>query len=278
VVLAIASLSLLRGTSLGLLAGLPLMANQLFLLHLASQFSDVPLALYYLGALLAVFLSDETGRSRGPVLALAGYFVSLAAWCKDEGLVFALVFLACFAAFEWRAGGWRRLPGRLGWTLAGALPGLLVVAGFKLLLAPQANPMMAQNPAQAVVRLLAPERWWNLVQGLFLEAGEMGHGLYHPLLILAVLAAALGLNASHRRRSSAAFGGVTLAVVLAAYCAALLVNPTLLGVPRATPLSRMYSQLWPSFVVIAFLPLRAPEEMAPAATPGAKKGKKKRKG
>jgi hypothetical protein len=38
----------------------------------------------------------------------------------------------------------------------------------------------------------------------------------------------------------------------------------------------MYTQLWPSFVVVALLPLRALEEMAPAAPEPARKRKKKR--
>ncbi len=275
VALAIASLALLRGTSLALLAGIVLLANRPFLDQFASQYSDIPLALYYLGTLLAVFLSEAPAGFRGPVLALAGLFASLAAWTKDEGVVFAAVFLISFTAFEWWTGRWRRLLQRLPWLLGGALPGLLVVVGFKLFLVPRVNPMVAQSPAHATARMLMGGRWWNLIRGLIDTTYDMGAGMSHPLLILAVLALALGVSLPVRLRGSLTFGAVILAAVLAGYCAALIVNPTLLQTPYATPLPRMYSQLWPSFVLLAFLPLRALEEMAPAPPEAGGKSKAK---
>ncbi|MFB3776640.1 MAG: hypothetical protein ACE141_03485 [Bryobacteraceae bacterium] len=275
--LVIASLALLRGTSLGLLAGLVLVSDRTFLRDLSMQYSDVPLACYYLGTLLLVFLSEREDKLRGPVLALSGCFMSLAAWTKDEGIVFAVIFTGCLAAYEWWDGKWGTVFRHLPWFFGGALPGLLVVAGFKLFLVPKVNPMIDQSPAEATVRLLTWKRWWNLLQGMGHSAASMGDGIIHPFLVLAILAVALGisLSTSHRRRF--VMGAATLCMVLAGYCGALLVNRTLLGSPRSHPLPRMYTQLWPSLVVVALLPLRALEETVRAEPEPVAKRKKNRR-
>jgi len=107
--LLVASLALLRGPSLGLLAGLVALANTSFLRHCVSQYADVPLAFYYLATLVAIFLGSAAETQRRSVLALAGFFASLAAWTKDEGILFAVVVLGCYVVVEWWAGGWKSL-------------------------------------------------------------------------------------------------------------------------------------------------------------------------
>ena len=279
--LLVASLALLRGPSLGLLAGMVALANTAFLSHCVSQYADVPLAFYYLATLVAVFLGTVGESQRRPLLALAGFFVSLAAWTKDEGILFAAVVLGCYVVVEWWAGGWRSLLRGFPWLLGGALPGLLAVAGFKLFLAPAANPMLTQRTADASARVLAAQRWVTLIRALFSEAWDLGRGLLHPLVILTIIVLALGFRFVPRHRRPVLFGALALATVFAGYCAVCVLNPTLLRTRRDTPLERMYSQLWPSFVFLVFMVLRALEEIAPPAvqqvddTPARRRGKKR---
>jgi hypothetical protein len=215
------------------------------------------------------------------VLALAGFFVSLAAWTKDEGILFALVVLGCFALVEWWASGWKSLLRSFSWLLGGALPGLLVVAGFKLFLVPAANPLLTQKAAAAGARVLTAHRWVVLVQAVFMEAVELGRGLLHPLVILAIIVLALGFRFVPRHRKALLFGALTLATVFAGYCMVCVLNPTLLRNRHSTPFERMYSQLWPSFVFLAFIVLRSLEEIAlprvqqAAGAPGRKRRKKR---
>jgi hypothetical protein len=260
--LLVASLALLRGPSLGLLAGLVALANTSFLTHCVSQYADVPLAFYYLATLVAVFLGAAVESQRGSALALAGFFASLAAWTKDEGILFAAVVLGCYLVVEWWTGGWKSLLRGFPWLLGGALPGLLAVAGFKLFLAPAANPMLTQGASNASARALTAERWVTLIQAIFSEALDLGRGLLHPLVILAVIVLALGFRFVPLHRRPVLFGALALATVFAGYCAVCVLNPTLLGTKRSTPLGRMYSQLWPSFVFLVFMVLRTLEEIA----------------
>jgi ABC-type amino acid transport system permease subunit len=260
--LLVASLALLRGPSLGLLAGMVALSNTAFLAHCVSQYADVPLGFYYLATLVAVSLGTGAESQRRSVLALAGFFASLAAWTKDEGILFAVVVLGCYVVVEWWAGGWRNLLRSFPWLLGGALPGLLAVAGFKLFLAPAANPMLTQRSADASVRVLTTQRWVTLIQAIFSEALDLGHGLLHPLVILPILVLALGFRFVPRHRRSVLLGALALATVFAGYGAVCVLNPSLLETRHDTPLERMYSQLWPSFVFLVFMVLRTLEEFA----------------
>ena len=227
--LLVASLALLRGPSLGLLAGMVALANTSFLTHCVSQYADVPLGFYYLATLVVVSLGTAAESQRGSVLALAGFFASLAAWTKDEGILFAAVVLGCYVVVEWWMGGWKGLLRRFPWLVGGALPGLLAVAGFKLFLVPAANPMLTQRATDASARLLTAQRWVTLIQAIFSEAADLGRGLLHPLVILAVIVLALGFRFVPIHRRPVLFGALALATVFAGYCAACLLNPTLLG-------------------------------------------------
>ncbi len=128
-------------------------------------------------------------------LVLAGLFASLAAWTKDEGIAFCAVIMMCMAAWECWQGRWGWLLRSLPWFVAGALPGLLAVASLKLWLAPHANPTVTQGASKAATRVWMAERWWFLLQALFQGLVDLGVELWsNPILLLAILAAALGVS------------------------------------------------------------------------------------
>ncbi|MGQ9634054.1 MAG: hypothetical protein ACUVXB_07375 [Bryobacteraceae bacterium] len=98
----VAALALLRSASTGLLAGLSLMTGFTYLSQPMTQYSDIPLAYYYLAAVALVSLAWKAEERQKPLLlALAGYAAGCAAWTKNEGLLFAVVFGCCWAAAAW---------------------------------------------------------------------------------------------------------------------------------------------------------------------------------
>ena len=126
--------------------------------------------------------------------------------------------------------------------------------------------------------MLMGTRWWTLLQALGRQVTQMGDGLLHPLLILLVIVAALGFSISGRLRKPLLLSSVIFAGFFAGYCAAVLANPTLLRNRFVAPFDRMFSQIWPGFVFLAFLPLRAMERPPPpAAAPKPPAGTRKRR-
>jgi hypothetical protein len=122
--------ALLRGPSLGLLSGLVLVGAPFFLREAPSQYADVPLACFMAGALLLLLLARP---------ALAGAFAGLAAWTKDEGLLFLAVFIVAAALFR---RGWLR-------AAAGAIPAAALVLVFKLAIASGSRFHARPQPAFA---------------------------------------------------------------------------------------------------------------------------------
>ena len=273
--LLVSSLALIRSLSAGLLAGLVLLSGLTYVNQPMAQYADVPLAFYYLAALSLAFLAwFSPERRKRVLLPLAGAAAALSAWTKNEGLLFLVVFCGCYALAEWRISGLKKAARHVLWLLLGALPGLILVGWLKLLLAPVADPVVRYS-AHRVAGGLA--RWtrirWVLRQ-VFRNAIAFGSGISHPLILLGVLAASLRFALPERDRGPALFGAGTLAVVLGGYCFVSLGSPT--------PFDRFYSQLWPAFLLVAFLALRTVEStmvvIAPKEDKSKTRGKTKKKG
>ena len=257
VALLVSCLALVRSLSAGLLAGLVLLTGAVYLQQPMSQFSDVPLAFYYLAALALISLAwlGEESRKR-VLLTLAGAAAASAAWTKNEGLLFLVVFAGCCALVEWRFSGWKKAASRVLWLLLGMLPGLILVGWLKLLLAPVADPFVSR-PIQSLSGGFArSERVWWVVRQAYKWAVGFGSGVSHPLVVLAVLIVAVRFAVPRRNAGPVLILAGTLALVFGGYC--------LVSVGAYTPFDRFYSQLWPAFLLLAFLVLRPIEEMLPA--------------
>jgi hypothetical protein len=255
--LLISSLALLRGTSAAWLAGLVALTNTSFLLQPAGLYADVPLGFYYLATLVMVFLAHATNRPA--LLVAAGVFASCAAWIKDEGMAFLACVLVCYLAIAWRSHGLR--AGVLRWSrlLLGALPGILLTLQLKLFLAPATGPVLSRA---TLARFGEAARYAELVRGLAVQIYGMASPLVHPVLLLAILALALGFHIPRERHGELVFGGLTLALVFAAYCVVYLASPNL-GWRVSTSLARLYAQLWPAFLLLVFMALRRVEDRVP---------------
>ncbi len=160
-----------------------------------AQYADVPLACL-VAAAAACATSRDAPRPAG-VLALAGAFLGLAAWTKEEGVVLGALFGAW--ALLGRGEPIRRRAGAL---LAGAALPLAVRAHFQVALAPTfAGDFAGQTAGGSVARLLSPERWAVIAREL--PPNLPGAETWLPLVV-AVGAIALGARWRELPRSAAA--------------------------------------------------------------------------
>jgi hypothetical protein len=151
------------------------------------------------------------------------------------------------------------------------LPGLILVGWLKLLLAPVADPFVS-HPIQSVSQGFARfGRVWWVVRQAYKWAVGFGSGVSHPLIVLTVLIVALRFAVPRRNAGAVWILAGTLALVFGGYC--------LVSVGTFGPFDRFYSQLWPAFLLLAFMVLRPIEEILPApVAPDKTKTKKKGKG
>ena len=241
--LALAVLTLavarLRGLTWGLLAGLVLATTPCFATFSSNQQSDVPLAAFL--ALCAALLMMALEEGRDPLLVLAGFAAGLAAWTKNEGLL----YLCCLgAALLWR----ERRVRPVVLFLLGAAPLLALLAGFKLGLRPPNDFALFTTPQGLISRALSPARWGEL---LLLVLRRI---VYFQDFALWVIAEAL-LLVLVLRKLPGNVPGTALLLIFAAYAPIYVLQPHPVEWIYRTSVDRIFIQLWPAAILATLLPL-----------------------
>lgn len=240
----------LRGAATGAMAALVLLSTVTFWQYAMAQYADIPLSLFMLGALWSAVRAAGEEWDK-PLLALSGLLASLAAWTKDEGLVFAAgLALALVIAARKSA---------LPWLLA-ALPAALIVTLYKALLAPPFKEWSFVHLAE-----------FGRVPPVFFSIGRellnLGHFPTHPILMLGIAVALLGV----RRPVRQIWTAIPLALLAAGYFGAFWMTTSGLEWRLSTAAGRIVLQMMPLLIFTVFLFLRTPSTTATTSDPKRKK-------
>jgi hypothetical protein len=262
IALLISAVALLRGAASALLAGLVILSTTSLLVWAPSQYADIPLAFYYLGAVALIFLASPTAGNRA--LLLAGLCIGFGAWTKNEGVVFLVCISAVFFSVTlWRVGRKTALI-RTALLLAGAAPGVLLTLWLKFFLAPAVDPLVTQG-VSGLARLHDAGRYLLVAKGFFDNLLNLGSGVTHPLILLAILAIFLRWQIEERYRLPSLIASIGLVSVFVAYCGVLLITPWDLDWQLRSSMDRLLLQIWPSFLLVFFVMLRSVADSAPVA-------------
>ncbi len=161
-----------------LLLGSPLIGNEG-----AAQRADLPLAYFFLGTIVLIYL--YTYLKKPGLLILAGVMAGLAAWTKNEGSLFVLVTLpALFIAF-FRKNPWRVL----GWYVLGLAFPMLIVLYFKEFIAPPSD-VLSNGLTRSIQQALDLSRHIFILKSFgadILSFGGWGVGFIPILVVYALL-------------------------------------------------------------------------------------------
>jgi len=262
IALLVSAVALLRGAASALLAGLVILSTTSLLVWAPSQYADIPVAFYYLGAIALIFLDASPAAAGRWVLFWAGLCAGFAAWTKNEGIAFLVLILAVFIVFTF----WKRragVTGRAGWLLAGAAPGVLLTLWLKFFLAPAVDPLVRQG-ASGLARLQDAGRYAEVAKGFFSNLLNLGSGVTHPFILLAILAILLRWQMEERFQLPCLIATTGLVLVFLSYCGVYLVTPYGLAWQVQSSFDRLILQVWPSFLFVFFVLLRSVADSAPA--------------
>ena len=249
----------LRSRSQGLLAGIVLLGMVPFLQRGALQYADIPLAFFILAAVLLLMLYDASERRPSGYLALSGLMAGLAAWTKNEGLLFLIVLPAARGAVVWRHAGARQALKEFFCFSAGIWPALAVIGLQKGCLAGSNDLIVGQNWEATVARLLDPARYWYVAQSLVFNALRIARP-FAVLLPLCFLL--LGITKKGSRGPLGVSTAVAvLTLMLAGYFLVYVTTPCDLHWHLKTSAGRLLLQLWPLCLLILFQRLATPEEV-----------------
>jgi hypothetical protein len=261
VVLAACGVAKLKGPTQGLFAGLVLAGNVAFM-HSGGvqQYADVPLAYFMLAAVVLLTLHDIEAMRRRELLCLAGLCAGLAAWTKNEGLL----FLVALVVARGLAHIWQRPPRRAGREfvvlLSGIVPMLVILALQKTLLASHNKLVNDQGFATTLGRIVDGSRHLEIVQAFFVTAWKVARGF---LVVLPIVGLLLGWTRRGLTRTTGfRTACLVLGLMLAGYYCIYLITPYDLTWHLRTSLNRLFIQLWPSGVFVFFVAVASPGEVA----------------
>jgi len=230
----ITALCALGGREKALLAGTVLVGTASFVKLGAAQYADVPVAFYFLSSIVLICMRDRLPPA-GTILA--GVTAALAAWTKNEGLLFvALVPIAM---------AWAKQPVRK--FMMGAIAILALLAIFKLGLAPP--DYLAQNDRAGLLRKLAdPTRYLLIAAGFLYELSHFGGQGLNPLLPFVATPFLLRFS----DRCGARMAAIVLLGMCVGFVGVYLITPVDLAWHIAWSLDRLLLQLWPATVFLCF--------------------------
>jgi hypothetical protein len=259
-VLLYGALAALRGRAQGLLGALCLLGTPLFLRSAAWQYADIPLAFNILATLALLAARDHDPACGRSALAWAGLSAGLAAWTKNEGMLFVLCVATARGALALARRQYALEP--VKWFVAGLLPVAALLLFFKIALAPP-SVFAGQRAEQVLARVADSARYPAIARSAGFEAARGGGAL---LLSLGLYVVLLGRTRDQAARRAAQAAALVTGLVALGYTAVYLVSPADLTWLLSHSLDRLVLHLWPSALLAFFLYAATPFELlAPAA-------------
>jgi 4-amino-4-deoxy-L-arabinose transferase-like glycosyltransferase len=268
VVLLFSAVSLMRNEVRGFLAGAVLMGTPLFIIHGARQHADIPLAFFILATVVLICLQDRLkGNSMAPIV-LAGITGGLAAWTKNEGLLFLVaVVMARFATAllrrDLRAG-----LSEAGCFLAGLTPVLAIIICFKMQFAPPNDLAIGHD----LSGLAVPSRYYCIAKEFLRRAftfgrwQELGPVPFNPMPLLLGYLLCFGVSLRKSEFTGVITSCLALSLLLAGYFVVYLLTPIDLKTHLETSCDRLFLQIWPALVFLCFMAIPSPMKQVASET------------
>jgi Dolichyl-phosphate-mannose-protein mannosyltransferase len=238
--LLVASVGRLRRSEIALTGGLLLLGTPFFVTFSSNEHADIPVGFFILSALVMIALSEKS-PNRG-YSALVGIGAGMAAWTKNEGLMFALVITIIYGVAVFRHSSKRTF----GFFLLGLLGSLLPVFYFKMALAPP-NDVASEGMVGRLGYLFDWSRHRLILSSLWRDGTRFGEWRIVPFLAMAL--PLMGKNALWWIRREWIVAAV-LATMVLGYYAVYLLTPWDLAWHLDSSLVRLLLQLWPAGVFL----------------------------
>ena len=204
----------------GLIAAAAILGSPTFLKWAPSQCADVPLGCYILASFL--LFGRATVSDRPLWWLLSGVSAGLAAWTKNEGLVFTLLFVSVCIVWRLRTHG-RARARSLAWLVAGSAIAIAALVVFKWRFSPTSDIEKAFSIPAALTLVTDVGRIRLVVSAIAREVWLGGGTMIGVLPILCVYVLAGGL----RPPGAAAVAGlVSMVLLVGIYAVYYIVTPS----------------------------------------------------
>lgn len=236
-----------------------LIGTPIFLLYSTVQCADVPLGFFFLATLVCVTFGRENASEPLPAgyFVLAGTMASLAAWTKNEGLLFVVILVVAQLLCGTRR-QIKRTMRQIAFFVLGALPFLFLCWWFKHAFAPPTDLVSGQG-ASTFAKLIDRARFRKTAWAFIVGSGSFGDWILPPAFLLGVYGVVMKTQ-RHRANQSVSLIFLVLALVAVGYFLVYMTTPRDLSWHLRTSMSRLLLQLWPTFLFAFFLWMRTPDD------------------
>ncbi|OGS24469.1 MAG: hypothetical protein A2297_07025 [Elusimicrobia bacterium RIFOXYB2_FULL_48_7] len=246
------SLEILRGRKYAMASGLVLLLSPYYFYSGTTQYADVPLSFFILSSFAVMLFHDMPGYKDNRLLALSGLLASLAAWTKNEGLLFLLALGSARLVLTCLRNGYRKGLGEIILFSAGAFPVLAVIILFKNIVSMPNYFISSLDPGVFISKAFDFSRHALILKFLASELFNVKHWNLFPLLFIAgALSGKFNIRPENKPGVLAAclvflFSG-------AGYYLVFLLSPFNLEWHLSSSIARLFAQFWPLVVFLAVL-------------------------
>ncbi len=259
VALLMFSLSALRLRNQGFVAAMFLLGSSPFIGHGSFQIADVPVGFFMLSTAVLLTLKDDVLSGNNRLLVLAGIACGLAAWTKNEGILFVGAVLVSRMALYLTGRSSALRVRELLFFACGFFPVIAILLFFKMKYSPPNDLMAAQSFTLMIPKLFDLSRYALIGRWFFKEITHFGNGVTILFLLYVALA---GVKLNKDKVQTLISLGTLLATMLCGHFLIYVISPHDLNWHLPSSLQRLLIQLWPTLLFLTFLitgPLFDPE-------------------
>jgi hypothetical protein len=235
----------------GLIAGLIMLCTPFFMVMGYSQYADNTVGYFYLATIILLTFARKGRTTNTRLLIAAGITAGMAAWSKNEGLLF-IVCLFTSQLVHVFFKDHRIVLNELKYLLLGILPFLVIIAYQKFIIAPPNQIISAQG--EATFDKLADVSRYKIVFAYFVEQfSTFGKWAINPWwFILAGVLLRGGINVKENNYSFLS-NIILVSMMVIGFFFVEIITPHGLSYYLSTSVHRLFFQLFPTFLFIYFV-------------------------
>ncbi len=253
-ILLYSALAMLKSKNHAYLAGIILFTTPFFIKTGTTLCADTPLSFFFLSTIILFALYGRLSKKSHGLIILAGITAGLGAWCKNEGLLMLLAILLARLIIVVPSEGWKVYRKEFLSFMSGMMPFIVMIAYFKIFLAPANDLFIGQNLHSMILKLTDFSRYGEILSSYTKLGWMFTKSIINPFTVVLFTAFA-GLNIEKKDKATVKSFATALILILFAYFALYLVTPHDLYWHLNSSLDRLFIQLWPSFLFICFMML-----------------------
>jgi hypothetical protein len=235
----------------GLIAGLIMLCTPFFMVMGYSQYADNTVGYFYLATVILLTFARKSKTTNTRLLIVAGITAGMAAWSKNEGLLFIVCLFTSQAVLVLFKKDYRTLLNEMKYLLLGMLPFLLIIAYQKFIIAPPNQIISAQG--EATFDKLADISRYKIVFDWFVEQfSTFGKWAINPWWFILGGLLLRGVSVKENNYSFVS-NIILLSLMITGFFFVEIITPHGLSYYLSTSVHRLFFQLFPTFLFIYFL-------------------------